>query len=97
GRRTCDAARGADGLGAPKALHARVELAPAQTEQLGRPGLVLAGLFEGALDERALDRLEVHPVRREVSACRVDGQGDQAATDLSLSCRRPRAGAATCR
>src|SRR3989442_8249435 len=48
-------------------LHAGVELAAAQAEQLGRFGLVLAGLFEGALDELALHRFEVHAVSWKVS------------------------------
>src|SRR5207302_992102 len=42
----------------PEAFHAGVELAAAEAEQPGRFGLVLAGLFEGALDEGALHRLE---------------------------------------
>src|SRR2546427_1299677 len=45
-----------------ESLHAGVELAAAQAKQFGRFGPVLAGLLERALDERALDRLEVHPV-----------------------------------
>src|SRR5207245_4367968 len=49
-----------------ESLHAGVELAAAQAEQLGGLGLVLAGLLERALDEGALHRLEVHPVSREV-------------------------------
>src|SRR5260370_33196384 len=48
-----------------EALHAGVELAAAQAEQLGRFRAVLAGLLERALDERALHRLQVHPLRRE--------------------------------
>src|SRR2546428_9744469 len=64
-----------------KTLHAGVELDAAQAEQPGSPGLVAAGLFERALDELALDGLEIHTLRRELSACggsggRGSGQGE---------------------
>src|SRR2546425_11345322 len=59
-----------------EALHTGVELAAAQAEQFGRFGLVLAGLFEGALDEGALHRLEVHPVSRKRPDRGLGGRGD---------------------
>src|SRR5260370_24138199 len=53
-----------------KTLHAGVELAAAQAEQPGSPALVAAGLCYRALDELALDGLEIHTLRRELSARR---------------------------
>src|SRR3989442_4201417 len=63
-------------LGKAEALHAGVELAAAQAEQLGRFGLVLAGLLEGALDQGALHRLEVHPVSRKLPDCGLGSGAD---------------------
>src|SRR3989449_9448334 len=79
-----------------KTLHAGVELAAAQAEQPGSPGLVAAGLVERALDERALDGLEVHALRRELSPCRGGeggggrriGQRDQTGTLRGLQAPR---------
>src|SRR3989442_11776696 len=77
-------------LGEAEALHAGVELAAAQAEQLGRFGLVLAGLFEGALDERALHRLEVHAVGGKVPDDRLgsrwgrSGRGGRAPRRLGV-------------
>src|SRR2546425_8547827 len=63
-------------LSEAETLHTGVELAAAQAEQLGRFGLVLAGLFEGALDEGALHRLEVHPVSRKLPDHGLGGGAD---------------------
>src|SRR5713226_9873983 len=73
--RVAGVARASLDLCEPEALHAGVELAAAQAEQLRRFRAVLAGLLERALDERALHGLEIHAVCREGLNGRWDDRG----------------------